>query len=49
MKEEMDSGYPRGVELTNRMVEIVAVADIYDALLMPRSYRPISYDKPYSS
>lgn len=38
------SGYPRGVELTNRMVEIVAVADIYDALLMPRSYRPISYD-----
>jgi HD-GYP domain-containing protein (c-di-GMP phosphodiesterase class II) len=38
------SGYPRGIELNNRMVEIVAIADIYDALLMPRSYRPISYD-----
>jgi HD-GYP domain-containing protein (c-di-GMP phosphodiesterase class II) len=38
------SGYPRGIELTNKMIEIVAVADVYDALLMPRSYRPISYD-----
>jgi HD-GYP domain-containing protein (c-di-GMP phosphodiesterase class II) len=38
------SGYPRGIEQTNTMVEIVAVADVYDALLMPRSYRPISYD-----
>ena len=38
------SGYPRGIEQTDPMVEIVAVADIYDALLMPRSYRPISYD-----
>jgi len=26
------------------MVEIVAVADVYDALLMPRAYRPIMYD-----
>ena len=38
------SGYPRGIEQTDTMVEIVTVADIYDALLMPRSYRPISYD-----
>ena len=38
------SGYPRGIEQTDKMVEIVAVADVYDALLMPRSYRPISYD-----
>ena len=26
------------------MVEIVIVADVYDALIMPRSYRPQSYD-----
>jgi HD-GYP domain-containing protein (c-di-GMP phosphodiesterase class II) len=38
------SGYPRGIEQTDTIVEIVTVADIYDALLMPRSYRPISYD-----
>ena len=38
------SGYPRGIKQTDIMVEIVAVADVYDALLMPRSYRPISYD-----
>ena len=38
------SGYPRGIKQTDKMVEIVAVADVYDALLMPRSYRPISYD-----
>ena len=38
------SGYPRGIEQTDTMIEIVAVADIYDALLMPRTYRPISYD-----
>jgi HD-GYP domain-containing protein (c-di-GMP phosphodiesterase class II) len=38
------SGYPRGIAQTDTMVEIVAVADIYDALIMPRSYRPISFD-----
>ena len=38
------SGYPRGIEQTDIMVEIVAVADVYDALLMPRSYRPFSYE-----
>ena len=26
------------------MVEIIAVCDIYDALLSPRPYRPTSYD-----
>ena len=26
------------------MVEIVAVSDIYDALVSPRPYRPLSYD-----
>jgi len=38
------SGYPRGVRLMDLMVEIVAVADIYDALISPRPYRPIAYD-----
>jgi HD-GYP domain-containing protein (c-di-GMP phosphodiesterase class II) len=38
------SCYPRGIEQTDAMIEIVAVADVYDALLMPRAYRPISYD-----
>ena len=38
------SGYPRGIAQTDTMVEIVGVADVYDALIMPRSYRPISYD-----
>ena len=38
------SGYPFGISLKDRMVEIIAVCDIYDALLSPRPYRPISYD-----
>ena len=38
------SGYPRGIPLKDRVVEIVAVCDIYDALISPRPYRPISYD-----
>lgn len=38
------SGYPRGIELRNRYVEIVAVSDVFDALISPRPYRPISYD-----
>jgi len=38
------SGYPRGILQNDIMVEIVAVADTYDALLMPRSYRPVSFD-----
>lgn len=38
------SGYPRGIEIEDRMVEIVTVSDIYDALTSGRPYRPVSYD-----
>jgi response regulator RpfG family c-di-GMP phosphodiesterase len=38
------SGYPLGVLLQNRMVEIVVASDIYDALLSPRPYRSSPYD-----
>lgn len=38
------SGHPRGITQRNIMVEIIAVADVYDALISPRAYRPISYD-----
>jgi HD-GYP domain-containing protein (c-di-GMP phosphodiesterase class II) len=38
------SGYPRGFSLEDRMVEIIAASDIYDALISPRPYRPTSYD-----
>jgi HD-GYP domain-containing protein (c-di-GMP phosphodiesterase class II) len=37
-------GYPRGINLQNRIVEIVAVGDIFDALICSRPYRPSSYD-----
>jgi HD-GYP domain-containing protein (c-di-GMP phosphodiesterase class II) len=38
------SGYPGGIKHIDRLVEIVAVCDIYDALVSQRPYRPISYD-----
>lgn len=38
------SGYMRGVKLNDPMVEIVAVSDVYDALISPRPYRPTSFD-----
>jgi len=38
------SGYPRRLKLKDRMIEIVAVSDVYDALISPRPYRPTSYD-----
>ncbi|MFZ3114214.1 MAG: HD domain-containing phosphohydrolase [Syntrophales bacterium] len=38
------SGYLRGIRLDDRMVEIVAVCDIYDALTAARPYRPVSFD-----
>lgn len=38
------SGYPRGVLLNSRIVEIVAVSDTFDALITRRPYRPRSYD-----
>lgn len=38
------SGYPRGILLTDFIVEIVAACDVYDALISPRPYRAVSYD-----
>lgn len=38
------SGYPRRIALLNRIVEIVAVSDVFDALISSRPYRPQSYD-----
>ena len=38
------SGYPRGIPLEDRHVEVVAVCDIYDALVTPRPYRKGAYD-----
>ena len=38
------SGYPYGIQLKDLMVEIVAVSDLYDALVSPRPYRPVPYD-----
>jgi HD-GYP domain-containing protein (c-di-GMP phosphodiesterase class II) len=38
------SGYPRGIQNTDSMVEIITVCDIYDALVSPRPYRPICFD-----
>ncbi len=37
-------GYPGGINLDNISVEIVAVCDIYDALISTRPYRAVSYD-----
>ena len=38
------SGYPAGIKLEDLMIEIVAVSDVYDALISSRPYRPVSYD-----
>ena len=38
------SGYPLGIRLEDKMIEIIAVCDIYDALLSPRPHRPTPYD-----
>jgi HD-GYP domain-containing protein (c-di-GMP phosphodiesterase class II) len=38
------SGYPLGISLRDRMVEIIATCDVYDALLSPRPYRLTPYD-----
>ena len=38
------SGYPLGISLRDRMVEIIAACDVYDALLSRRPYRFTSYD-----
>jgi len=38
------SGYPRGIRLEDRMVEIVVTCDVYDALISARPYRKSSFD-----
>ena len=38
------TGYPRGIELKDLLVEIIAACDVYDALVSPRPYRPVSFD-----
>jgi HD-GYP domain-containing protein (c-di-GMP phosphodiesterase class II) len=38
------SGYPRKLPLRDPMVEIVAVSDVYDALIKPRAYRSAPFD-----
>lgn len=38
------SGYPSGRRILDPMLEIISICDIYDALISPRPYRPISYD-----
>ena len=38
------SGYPRGIALADQLVEIVAVCDVYDALVSPRPYRSTAFD-----
>ncbi len=38
------SGYPRGIALRGRLVEIVAACDVYDALISPRPYRKSCFD-----
>lgn len=38
------SGYPRGINEVDPVVEMVATCDVYDALLSPRPYRPLSFD-----
>lgn len=37
-------GYPRGIELQDLLVEVIAACDVYDALISPRPYRPVSFD-----
>jgi HD-GYP domain-containing protein (c-di-GMP phosphodiesterase class II) len=39
-----ESGYPLGISLRDRMVEIIAACDVYDALISPRPYRITPYD-----
>ena len=38
------SGYPCGIKLKNKIVEIVGVSDVFDALITRRPYRARSYD-----
>jgi len=43
--ERLDgSGYPFGVPISNPIVEMVAICDVYDALISPRPYRNRPFD-----
>jgi HD-GYP domain-containing protein (c-di-GMP phosphodiesterase class II) len=43
-EREDGSGYPQGILLKDPIVEIIAVSDIYDALINPRPYRSAGFD-----
>ena len=38
------SGYPRGIKLNDKLINVVAVCDVYDALVSPRPYRSSPYE-----
>jgi len=38
------SGYPRRIRLRDRLSQVIAACDVYDALITPRPYRKVSYD-----
>lgn len=38
------SGYPLGIPLSDRLVEIIGACDVYDALISPRPYRLAPYN-----
>ena len=38
------SGYPNGKKLNDRMVEIVAVSDVFDTLIAARPYRRLAFE-----
>jgi HD-GYP domain-containing protein (c-di-GMP phosphodiesterase class II) len=43
--ERLDgSGYPLGVPISNPFIEMVAICDVYDALVSPRPYRNRPFD-----
>lgn len=37
------SGYPAGTVIDDTMIDVIVVSDIYDALISPRPYRPVSF------
>ena len=38
------SGYPLGICIDDLLIDIIMVSDVYDALISPRPYRPVSFD-----